>query len=399
MESASKVEVTMVEPLEPSTVDNLPGMIDNENQNASLLAAGDMKSIPEPDKNYLKDGSQQKVPTMVDAGALEDLTQNGDSGCGKRMYRQMIQQELRRSPLPLMAFKELPQAACAGCCAVVFFIIGVLLLVSASGIEELEVGYSHTDANKAFTVGTSMEGPVLVWYDLPNFRLNRKRIVSSKDKAIWGFPTSSYQCKDAKTLQEVDWRRPSAPFQAILSAPGANAFRPCGLVATAMFTDTFSVNTAAGSPVALDYTDIALSSDKRLYEENSDLQAVSGQSYDYTLDGTPSWLTTGNLERFKVWSRTPPSPHVRQLYARIEAGLPAGRYWLNFTVNDPIFEVRWESEKSIIFSESHALGSMGALTCLGVFCIIIAVFEVLTGILFLAAPACGMTPAYTAPSP
>merc|ERR1712183_426618 len=102
---------------------------------------------------------------------------------------------------------------------------------------------------------------------------NRKRIVSSKDKAIWGYPTSSYQCKDAKTLQEVDWRRPSAPFQAILSAPGANAFRPCGLVATAMFTDTFSVNTAAGSPVALDYTDIALSSDKRLYEENSDLQA------------------------------------------------------------------------------------------------------------------------------
>lgn len=380
----------------------LPGMITDHSQNASLLAAGHPQPIPDPDKSHLKgDKSEQQSPTTLDIDSLEDLSHK-NCRCCRRIFRRVVLQESNpRSNLPLLALRRLPQSACAGCCTVFFFFLGVILLVSANGVKEVKVSYRYTDAMLNFDVSKDMKGPVLVWYELNSLRLNRKRIVSSKDKSIWGYPTSAYQCDNAKTLSDVTWRRNSAGFNAMLSSPGADKYRPCGLVGISMFTDSFTIYTEGGSLVELDEKDIALSTDKRLYEDNSKFKPVSGQSYDFTLDGTPSWLTKEWLERFKVWSRTPASPKVRQLYGRIRGGLPAGRYRMDFAVNDPIFEKQWKvSEKLIILSESHTLGSTGALSALGVFCIIIAVFEVLFGIVLLVAPALvefGISP--TAPAP
>jgi hypothetical protein len=222
--------------------------------------------------------------------------------------------------------------------------------------------------------------------------LNHKLAVNGKDKALWGYISSGYNCNDATYLSEA-WRRPTASFKAMLEKPGSQNIRPCGLVVFAMYTDTFEVYRYGGTLVGMDCTNVAFSTDKDLYSPSRGVVPVTGQSYDFTVDGTPSWLTVEWLERFKVWFRTPASPHVRNLYGVIPGGLKAGQYSLNFTVNDPVFEARWGvKRKRIVFSEANTLGSQGASKLMGILCVIFTVTEVSFLILFVAAPVLGAAP-------
>jgi len=279
------------------------------------------------------------------------------------------------------------------------------MLSIASSFEETIVNYSYKDARKAFTIDKDLDGQVLVWYEIPNIMLNHKSVVQSKDIFLWGSFLSPYQCESASTLKDASWRRPKSPhFTTLLTASGADKFRPCGLVALAMYTDTFDVYTRTGTKIALDVTDLALESDKEVYDEKFIPKGNNNGAAPpiYNMDGTSSWLSSGHfLERFQVWYRTPASPIVRQLYARIEGGLPAGQYSLNFTVNDPVFEVSWAvPEKRIIFSVSKTLGSVGACRALGIVCVLIAVLEACVTAFFLVSKFFGGARwKKTAPSP
>merc|ERR1719460_1546982 len=85
--------------------------------------------------------------------------------------------------------------------------------------------------------------------------------------------------------------------------------------------------------VPLNASAIALPADMEIFSkhllpsENSDVEfQVKGEG-DILQD---SWLRGGDwMQHFMVWMRSPASPLVRNLWARIEDGLPRGLYVLN----------------------------------------------------------------------
>lgn len=393
MAGAASPAVTLVEPIEPSIATSsdtaLPGMISDgrERTDVHLRNAGTADAGP-------PNGPAEPV---VNAGATAVLPRNGQPKISQnfpngkkknwfwRYWSKIEQQEISSSSLPLMVFCRPAQGASSGCCAVLFAVLSGILLSTAGSFEETVVPYSHMHSSKVFTIDADIEGPVMIWYEIPDLLLNHKYAVKSKDHYLWSGFMNKYACEDdsASTLQDANWRRPNSPqFAQLLASGGVQKFRPCGLVALAMYIDTFNIY-SRGSRVILDVTDLTLDTDNDIYEKK-----FSPRSGGYQMDGVDSWLTSAwALERFKVWYRTPASPVVRQLYARVAGGLPSGEYSLNFTVNDPVFELKWSvPEKRIIFSTSKNLGSVGACRSLGIFCILIAILETSAFGLFLVSP-------------
>lgn len=306
----------------------------------------------------------------------------------KRYWSKVEQQEVPASTLPMRAFRTPTQIFTSSCCAVLFGVLSCFLLTATGSFEETVVSYSFRDnSSKAFTIDKEIKGPVLVWYEIPDLMLNYKHVVQSKDNFLWNGLVSEYQCDNAETLKDVQWRRPAHSFNMMLGSGGVQEFRPCGLVVLAMYTDTFDVMSSTGAKINLDSSDLALEEDEKLY--GGKFVPISGRVSPpmYTLDATDSWASDAALQRLKVWYRTPVSPLVRHLYARITDSLPAGQYSLSFSVNDPVYEANWDvPEKRIVFSEQRALGSVGAYRSLGIFCAMGAIVEVLVCISFLVAP-------------
>lgn len=386
--ASTSTAVTLVEPISLGIPTALPGMIrdDATAKPPDALPGGTAggadapaatAALPRNSKG--KDGSEGK------AGRRRG------NGCFWRYWSKIEQQEIPGSSLPLRAFGRPMQCGTAGCCTVLFAALSGILLSIAGSFEEIVVPYSYKDNSKVFTVEKDLKGPVLVWYEIPDLSLNHKSAVAGKDSALWGGFISNYQCDGASSLKDALWRRPSSPlFQAMLSSGGVDAFRPCGLVVMASFTDTFAAYSSKGTKVVFDSSDLSMDKDKDMYKKK--IEIVSGGAAPvYTIKGSQSWLKSQEaLERFEVWYRTPASSVVRHIYARINDGLPAGQYSLNFSVNDPVYEKRWSvSEKRIVISESKTLGSVGACTALGIFCILIASFEAIMTVIFLASPMLG----------
>mmetsp|Transcript_10397 Transcript_10397/g.23518 ORF Transcript_10397/g.23518 Transcript_10397/m.23518 type:complete len:249 (+) Transcript_10397:542-1288(+) len=242
-----------------------------------------------------------------------------------------------------------------------------------------------------------MEGDkILVWYELPELYVNQKRFVESKENEIWGNLFSRYICDDAATDRDFGWRRPGdSSFQARVEASTGRGGKvhPCGLVAMSMFTDKFALyRLEGGLPVSvmLDETDLALPGEDDVYDDKLlEHPRPFPERFSVRGKGGRSWLEDSfDVEHFKVWMRTPPSPHVRHLWATIAGPLEAGVYFVNVTLNSPVWTETWKvPEKRFIISESAALGSQGAGRVLGVLCAVFAVFEVVMVALMLALPA------------
>lgn len=391
---SDEVTVTEVQPMNGTHTicACLPGMITvPHKEHESSFGPGPADDASEYAKPVMPLTEVRSNNSSVEGASQEKEPESRDRQrrcyCVRRVWQTIEQQEAEASSLPLLAYREPAQCCTASCCSVLLAVIAGILLSVSYALEEIVVPYRYTDAKKAFTVDKDMEGPVLVWYDIPNILLNHKYAVRSKDKYLWkGFLVSEYQCDSAETLEDARWRRPQSPsFNALLQNANANKFRPCGLVALAMYTDSFKIYTSGGSLIDIDESDLAIETDNDIYAEKVLPTGNSTAPSAFTVDGAPSWLATANLfERFKVWYRTPVSPHVRQLYGRIPGGLTAGEYSLNFTLNDPVFEVKWGvAEKRIVFSESKTLGSFGACRFLGVICALGAALEAVISVAFL----------------
>jgi len=395
--------VTVVRIVEPAGTSALPGMVSDAAKDERARGSAEARAEPVPNEGAM---------AVVPRNGQDKMSGAEDCNGRRRPLRclrfwqywwKIEQQEISSSSLPMRAFCRPAQCGTSGCCSVLFAVLSGLLLSTAGSFEEIIVSYSHTDSSKAFTITEDVEGPVLVWYEIPNLMLNHKYAVANKDDFLWGSMVSTYTCRSAETLKDARWRRPnvtSPGFNSMLAAGGAQEFRPCGLVVLSMYTDTFGLYTHAGAKVILDETDIAIDTDNKIYEKK--VVPISGRVKPpfYKIDGLDSWIrSAADLERFKVWMRTPASPIVRHLYGRIPGGLPAGSYSLNFTVNDPIYELRWSvPEKRIILSTSKTLGSVGSCRALGIFCILLAVFEGVFSVLFLTVPPRGSRHNRTAPS-
>lgn len=406
--SASSASTT-VTPVEDTGIGRtLPGMMPDAQKECTEVPV----DAEGPADGEMNDGEQQATAVLPRNGHGQKKTSQKYSdeaeakrdGVFWRYWSKIEQQEIPSYTLPLRAFCRPAQVASASCCAVLFAALSGILLSVAASFKETVVSYSYTHDTKDFTIDKDIEGPVLVWYEIPNLLLNHKYAVQGKDKYLWKnnlmSAMSEYNCDSAESVKDALWRRPgSVGFIQRLSQAGSD-LRPCGLVGLAMYTDTFDLLrirgttvkdpefhlglSKKGTRVILDTTDLVLETDKAIYKDK--FKPKSGSTL-LEIDGKPSWLGGEHLERFKVWYRTPVSPTVRQLYARVSNGLPAGDYALNFTVNDPVFEKYWDvPEKRIIFSTQKPMGNVGAYRSLGIFCILVAVFEAISSILFLVAP-------------
>jgi len=294
-------------------------------------------------------------------------------------------------------YRRPAQCAVAGMCAVIFGLLGAILLGTASGLYEHVISYRTADTHATFTVNADVVGPILVSYDIPRMYVNHKGYIESKDNFILsgGF-MGKYTCEGAEDLADVRRRRCQGDANCshdgvFKRAERTGALRPCGLVSLSMFTDRYElVRLDDGSSVSLDQRNVAFERDEDIFKDKV-LPAPDGALADFTVEGTPSWLEKGDFyEHFKVWHRTPASPHVRNLWAKITGPLRAGRYELRFVENDAVWTDFWidmeAPEKRVVISQAHQLGSAGACRFLGGICMAYCCVQVFLTFFFLALP-------------
>jgi len=312
-----------------------------------------------------------------------------DRRCLVRELHRFLQQEETRCTVPLWFFRRPTQSVIAGFLALLFGVLGIGLLQTASGIYEARFSYLAGDEEKVIDIEQDIEGTALFSYELPELYTNQKRFVESKDNPIVGGVLSRYNCKDAETIEEVRWRRcPSGTGCENDSLirnldRGGSSFRPCGLVALSMFTDRFELKSLEDDRVIrLDESSVALESDNDIFKGKIvpvDRPSTASPNDPYfEVEGEPSWLESGAFyEHFKVWYRQAPSPHVRNLWATIPGGLKRGRYRLRIIENNPVWNDAWEvPEKRVVISQAHSLGSPGCCRLLGVLSIVFCCVQV-----------------------
>lgn len=312
---------------------------------------------------------------------LDGVHEETERSLLERFWRTLVEMEPTiLFPLRLVRFPT--QVCLSSGCAVACSALAVVLLTASSTMTEVVIGYSHGDTFKAFRIEEDMAGEVLLWYDLRNLNVNQKRFIQNKDQFIFASKIfAEYSCDGAET--EADARRVRSgdeTFSRYFDGHGGAAVRPCGLVTFSMFNDEYRLFNEAGEEVELEQADLALPADEQLY--NGRILPVSDGPASgpfYTVEGVDSWLPGGPfLDHLKVWYRTPASPRVRHLWARIKGGLPAGLYRLHFSVNSPIWTSQWRvPEKQVILSQRHFFGSRGACQVLGAMCFAAGVTQVI----------------------
>jgi len=323
-------------------------------------------------------------------------------------WQRLLQLEHKASSAPLVFYRKSCQWKLAGCCSLLFSALGAMMLFMATQILEISVPYATSDQAISFTLARALAAPVYVWYDIPDMSVNYKSIIASKDpdvfSAPWSFP---HTCEGAETVDEAKSRRGwDAEFQALIDSSGGAHFKPCGLMSLAMFTDRyelFSCSTGENAAVELEAcvaspdrkvllneTGIALSSDAAVYEgkvevgEGGVLNIIDGDSGEKY----PSWLQQGAMfEHYKVWMHNPASGFVRNLWATVPEGLPAGSYGIRFPQNSPMEDGWGMTGRAVVLSEKSMFGSKTSLLILGTFCCITGFVELLVTCILCLAPA------------
>lgn len=306
-----------------------------------------------------------------------------------RWWHQFAQQPPSKNQVPLHMYRRRGQAAIAGCCSISSFILGLLLLSTAFSVFEKSISYVAGDVKKEFVIESDVAGPLYLSYVLPGLKTNQKGFIESKSKFLLASMVSPYKCDPVDTVEQVRLRRKDTEFTSLFTGvDGAQEFRPCGLAAMAMFTDTYTlhriVDGAAPESISLDQSSVALPKDEDIYKDKVVVDEAAGT---VKVEDTLSWLKPAMWEHFKVWYRQPASPTVRNLWAEIAGPLKAGKYELRFPVNSAIWTNEWQvPEKKVLISQANTLGSPGACTFLGAVCLTICGWQAIMTIVILLLP-------------
>ncbi|XP_007536821.1 cell cycle control protein 50C-like isoform X2 [Erinaceus europaeus] len=248
--------------------------------------------------------------------------------------------------------------------------MGIVLLLSAKGIQEVEINYTETCADCAalrenadnfdkecscsipFNIPQAMQGDVYMFYKLYGFYQNLYQYVLSR---------SNIQLvgTDVKHTDGCD------PFATLNGTPIA----PCGAIANSMFNDTiilsYNFNSSEDIKVPMLNQGIAWWTDKYVKFQNpsfNDLPSAfegtvkppSWSQPAYELDADTPENNGFTNDAFIVWMRTAAFPTFKKLYRRLHRtqhfteGLPAGSYSLHITYNFPV--TKFHGEKSVVLS-------------------------------------------------
>ncbi|XP_022443512.1 cell cycle control protein 50C-like isoform X2 [Delphinapterus leucas] len=249
--------------------------------------------------------------------------------------------------------------------------VGIILLLSAKTIKEVEINYTEKCANCAklrenaanfdkecncsipFVLPETMKGNVYMYYKLYGFYQNLYRYILSRSN-------SQLVGTDVKDVRNC------APFK---TSHNGIPIAPCGAIANSMFNDTiilsYNLNSSIHVKVPMIRSGITWWTDKYVKFQNPSFQNLSSAFAGTTKP--PNWPKPayeldeedpGNNgfinDDFIVWMRTAAFPTFKKLYRRLHRiehfteGLPAGSYSFNITYNFPVN--RFQGEKAVVLS-------------------------------------------------
>ncbi|KAH7589806.1 LEM3 (ligand-effect modulator 3) family / CDC50 family [Nakaseomyces glabratus] len=309
-----------------------------------------------------------------------------------------------QSVLPLLIFY-----------ACIFTPIGVGLILSAKGVQDLTIDYSHcstkantgdfTDipkkyvhhnfkhkvASKArwkleneddeskcileFEIPDDIKDSVYIYYKLTNFYQNHRRYVESFD----------YKQLLGKALSKDELTTACRP----LRAEGDKIVYPCGMIANSMFNDTFDQQLKAVGDSNSDYEltnkKISWSIDRKRFKKTTynASQIIPPPNWrerfpdGYTEDNIPN---IHEWEEFQVWMRTAALPKFYKLALKNEtAPLPKGTYSMAIGLHYPISY--FGGSKSFVLTTNSVIG--GRNMSLGVVYLIVSCLSGLLALIFI----------------
>uniref|UniRef100_A0A8D2D802 Cell cycle control protein n=1 Tax=Sciurus vulgaris TaxID=55149 RepID=A0A8D2D802_SCIVU len=234
------------------------------------------------------------------------------------------------------------------------FCMGVILILSAQSIQEIEVCPILLYLFFWYW-GLNPGGDVYMYYKLYGFYQNHYRYVLSRSN-------NQLVGKDIMVRDVED----CAPFKV---SQNKTPIAPCGAIANSMFNDTIILSYTLKSSVHIQVpmlkTELTWWTDKYVKFQNPSLINLSDrfvgtekppywQAPIYELDTSDPGNNGFLNDDFIVWMRTAAFPTFKKLYRRLYRvqyfmdGLPAGNYSFNISYNFPVTRIK--GEKSVVLS-------------------------------------------------
>ena len=259
--------------------------------------------------------------------------------------------------------------------AIIFIVLGIILLVYSSKIIKLEIPYSKFEhciigksCNIREEIKDKMEPPIMVYYKLYGFYQNHRRYVRSKSiKQLYGEETTKEEmendgdCKPIYTNKDIG---KNISLNNTELDPKDVAI-PCGIIAKTYFNDTFSNWILSGEKnekIEVNTQNIAWEKDKLLFQNSNNI--------------SKQWINMKD-EHFIVWMRPAGLPNFMKLWGRIEKTTLNKRDNISFSVEN---NYNITGNKSIVLSTTNEFG--GKNTFLGVCFIVVGIISFILGICF-----------------
>ena len=331
----------------------------------------DEDMVDEIEQEDQQDEINQEKENLDSATKTEAKTQPEDTFLGKLFI--FLRSGFAWRPIPTIRSTVL----CLEISGIIFLLLGILILVLSSKINEIEIRYDNNPDCKIeetcdinFTIEKDMKKTVMVYYRLKNFYQNHRRYIKSK----------SYKQLKGNVLKESEVKDDCDPvilnkdiFDSVRSIGekelDQNAVaHPCGLIARSFFNDSFSIkkkDSQDENGITISDEDIAWSVDKKKYKNAPNSDQIQ-------------WLNVEE-ERFIVWMRPAALPDFRKLWGKIDKDLSKGDYVLSIKNYYPVKS--FEGEKYFILSTVNVLG--GKNYFLGIIYLVVAGICIVSGFLFL----------------
>ncbi|KAK6487081.1 transmembrane protein 30C [Huso huso] len=283
--------------------------------------------------------------------------------------------------------------------------IGVLLCITAAGVQEIKVDYTEERdcadcyslrldrANSiidcactvSFSLSEAFKGDVFMYYGLTNFHQNQRHYMVSRDNA-------------QLVGRQYNLKNPSITCIPFDKYKNGTPIAPCGAIANSIFNDTLQLfyhpDKNTETPVPLLKTDISWFTDRTVKFQNPSPKDNLTAAFAGTAHPFYWWKPVYQLsveknnngfvnEDLIVWMRQAAFPSFKKLYRRLNRtqefneGLPAGNYSVKISYNYPVG--KFKGRKSVILSTVSRLGGqsnfLGVAYCAsGAIILIVAIF-------------------------